>query len=233
MAAARRGEALPGGDESGPGLLRGPRSRSMPSSFHSTARCSPKGSVRRNSSRGRGTFPRRSTSPHRLHVRFARQHPGPSGPVRRRSRRTRATPRMVPKPLTLPTASCRRCGRTPSGVLCAADPDHPARREGDHDLRAFRSLVEDFRRLEPRAYRYAAKILAATLFVGYASTDSADPGMSVMITPDRSRPAAQAAAAHLPARSGTHAASSPMAAKRPSWPTASSGPSLRRNRPSF
>ena len=62
----------------------------------------------------------------------------------------------------------------------------------------FRSLVEEARRLEREGIPgHEAKILAATLFVGCAWTDSPDTGMSVMITADGSRAAAQAAAVHL------------------------------------
>lgn len=62
----------------------------------------------------------------------------------------------------------------------------------------FRSLVEEARRLERQGVPgHEAKILAATIFVGCAWTDSLDTGMSVMITADGSRAAAQAAAVHL------------------------------------
>ena len=62
----------------------------------------------------------------------------------------------------------------------------------------FRSLVEEARRLEREGVPgHEAKILAATLFVGCAWTDLPDTGMSVMITADGSRAAAQAAAVHL------------------------------------
>ena len=62
----------------------------------------------------------------------------------------------------------------------------------------FRSLVEEARRLEREGLPgHEAKILAATLFVGCAWTDSPDTGMSVMITADGSRAAARAAAVHL------------------------------------
>ena len=62
----------------------------------------------------------------------------------------------------------------------------------------FRSLVEEARRLEREGVPgHEAKILAATIFVGCAWTDSPDTGMSVMITADGSRAAAQAAAVHL------------------------------------
>ncbi len=62
----------------------------------------------------------------------------------------------------------------------------------------FRSLVEEARRLEREGMPgHEAKILAATIFVGCAWTDSPDTGMSVMITADGSRAAAQAAAVHL------------------------------------
>jgi microcystin degradation protein MlrC len=62
----------------------------------------------------------------------------------------------------------------------------------------FRSLVEEARRLEREGVPgHEAKILAATIFVGCAWTDSADTGMSVMITADGSRAVAQAAAVHL------------------------------------
>jgi microcystin degradation protein MlrC len=65
----------------------------------------------------------------------------------------------------------------------------------------FRSLVEEARRLEREGLPgQAAKILAATLFVGCAWTDSPDTGMSVMITADGSRAAARAAAVHLARR---------------------------------
>jgi microcystin degradation protein MlrC len=62
----------------------------------------------------------------------------------------------------------------------------------------FRSLVEEARRLEREGVPgQEAKILAVTIFVGCAWTDSPDTGMSVMITADGSRAAAQAAAVHL------------------------------------
>ncbi len=62
----------------------------------------------------------------------------------------------------------------------------------------FRSLVEEARKLEREGMPgHEAKILAATLFVGCAWTDSPDTGMSVMITADGSRAAARAAAAYL------------------------------------
>ncbi len=65
----------------------------------------------------------------------------------------------------------------------------------------FRSLVEDARRLEREGVPgHDAKILAATIFVGCAWTDSADTGMSVMITADGSPAAARAAAGHLARR---------------------------------
>jgi microcystin degradation protein MlrC len=62
----------------------------------------------------------------------------------------------------------------------------------------FRSLVEEARHVERDGIPgHAAKILAATLFVGCAWTDSPDTGMSVMITADGSRTAARAAAIAL------------------------------------
>jgi microcystin degradation protein MlrC len=62
----------------------------------------------------------------------------------------------------------------------------------------FRSLVEEARRVEREGVPgHEAKILAATLFVGCAWTDSPDTGMSVMITADGSRAAARAGAIHL------------------------------------
>ncbi|HNQ87487.1 MAG TPA: M81 family metallopeptidase [Verrucomicrobiota bacterium] len=62
----------------------------------------------------------------------------------------------------------------------------------------FRSLVEEARRLEHEGLPgHEAKILAATLFVGCAWTDSPDTGMSVMVTADGSRATARAAAIHL------------------------------------
>jgi len=65
----------------------------------------------------------------------------------------------------------------------------------------FRSLVEEARRLEREGVPgHEAKILAATLFIGCAWTDSPDTGMSVMITADGSRAAARAAAIHLARR---------------------------------
>jgi microcystin degradation protein MlrC len=65
----------------------------------------------------------------------------------------------------------------------------------------FRSLVEAARRVEREGVPgHAAKILAATLFVGCAWTDSPDTGMSVMITADGSRAAARAAAIQLAKR---------------------------------
>ncbi len=62
----------------------------------------------------------------------------------------------------------------------------------------FGSLVEEARRIEREGVPgYKHRILAATLFVGCAWTDAPDTGMSVMITADNSREAAQAAAIHL------------------------------------
>jgi microcystin degradation protein MlrC len=62
----------------------------------------------------------------------------------------------------------------------------------------FRSLVEEARRVEREGVPgHPERILAATLFVGCAWTDSPDTGMSVMITADGSRHAARAAAIHL------------------------------------
>jgi microcystin degradation protein MlrC len=62
----------------------------------------------------------------------------------------------------------------------------------------FGSLVEEARRVERDGIPgYTQRILAATLFVGCAWTDSPDTGMSVMITADGSRRAAQAAAVYL------------------------------------
>jgi microcystin degradation protein MlrC len=62
----------------------------------------------------------------------------------------------------------------------------------------FRSLVEEARRLEREGLpSHEARILAATIFVGCAWTDSPDTGMSVMITADGSQAAARAAAVHL------------------------------------
>jgi microcystin degradation protein MlrC len=65
----------------------------------------------------------------------------------------------------------------------------------------FRSLVEEARRIEREGVPgHKERILAATLFVGYAWTDSPDTGMSVMITADGSKAAARAAAIHLAKR---------------------------------
>ncbi len=65
----------------------------------------------------------------------------------------------------------------------------------------FGSLVEEARRLEREGIAgQRAKILAATLFVGCAWTDSPDTGMSVVVTADGSRAAAQAAAVQLARR---------------------------------
>ncbi len=62
----------------------------------------------------------------------------------------------------------------------------------------FRSLVEEARRLEREGVPgHAARILAATLFVGCAWTDAPDTGMSVMVTADGLQAAARAAAIHL------------------------------------
>jgi microcystin degradation protein MlrC len=62
----------------------------------------------------------------------------------------------------------------------------------------FRSLVEEARRVEREGVPgHTARILAATLFVGCAWTDSPDTGMSVMVTADGSRAAARAAAVYL------------------------------------
>jgi microcystin degradation protein MlrC len=65
----------------------------------------------------------------------------------------------------------------------------------------FRSLVEEARRLEREGVPgHDARILAATLFVGCAWTDSPDTGMAAMVTADGSRAAARAAAVHLARR---------------------------------
>jgi microcystin degradation protein MlrC len=62
----------------------------------------------------------------------------------------------------------------------------------------FHALVEEARRLEREGVPgHAAKILAATIFVGCAWTDSPDTGMSIMITADGAQAAARAAAVHL------------------------------------
>jgi microcystin degradation protein MlrC len=62
----------------------------------------------------------------------------------------------------------------------------------------FRSLVEEARTLEREGIAgHEEKILAATIFVGCAWTDSPDTGMSVMVTADGSRDAARAAAVYL------------------------------------
>ncbi len=65
----------------------------------------------------------------------------------------------------------------------------------------FRSLVEEARRLEREGLAgHQARILAATLFVGCAWTDSPDTGMSVMVTADGTRATARVAAIHLARR---------------------------------
>jgi microcystin degradation protein MlrC len=65
----------------------------------------------------------------------------------------------------------------------------------------FGSLVEEARRLEREGVPgHEVRILAATIFVGCAWTDSTDTGMSVMITADGSRGAARAAAVYLARR---------------------------------
>lgn len=62
----------------------------------------------------------------------------------------------------------------------------------------FHSLVEETRRLERDGMPgHAAKILAATLFVGCAWTDSADTGMAAVVTADGSAETARAAAVYL------------------------------------
>ncbi|HUT34466.1 MAG TPA: M81 family metallopeptidase [Planctomycetota bacterium] len=62
----------------------------------------------------------------------------------------------------------------------------------------FGSLVAEARRIEREGIAgHGERILAATLFVGCAWTDSPDTGMAVMITADGSRAAARAAAIHL------------------------------------
>ena len=64
-----------------------------------------------------------------------------------------------------------------------------------------RTLVDEARRIEREGVTgHPARILAATIFVGCAWTDSPDTGMSVMITADGSRKAARAAAIHLAGR---------------------------------
>lgn len=61
-----------------------------------------------------------------------------------------------------------------------------------------RSLVAEARRLEQEGVPgYKEKILAVTLFVGCAWTDSPDTGMAAVVTADGSAPAARAAATHL------------------------------------
>lgn len=60
------------------------------------------------------------------------------------------------------------------------------------------SLVAEARRLEREGVPgHKERILAVTLFVGCAWTDSPDTGMSVVVTADGSAAAARAAAAHL------------------------------------
>jgi microcystin degradation protein MlrC len=62
----------------------------------------------------------------------------------------------------------------------------------------FHSLVEEAKRLEREGLPgHKAKILAATLFVGCAWTDSPDTGMAAMVTADGSRETARATAIHL------------------------------------
>ncbi len=62
----------------------------------------------------------------------------------------------------------------------------------------FRSLVEEARRIEREGVRGRdERILAATIFVGCAWTDSPDTGMSVMVTAHGSRATARAAAIEL------------------------------------
>lgn len=62
----------------------------------------------------------------------------------------------------------------------------------------FGSLVEEAKRIEKDGIPgYSQRILAATLFVGCAWTDSFDTGMSVMVTADGSREAARSAAVLL------------------------------------
>ncbi len=62
----------------------------------------------------------------------------------------------------------------------------------------FRSLVEEARKLEREGIAgHEEKILAATIFVGCAWTDSPDTGMSVMVTADGSQEAARDAAVYL------------------------------------
>ena len=62
----------------------------------------------------------------------------------------------------------------------------------------FRSLVERARQLERTGVAgHEGRILAATVFVGCAWTDSIDTGMSVVVTADGSRAAARAAAVEI------------------------------------
>jgi len=64
-----------------------------------------------------------------------------------------------------------------------------------------RSLVAEARRIEGEGLPgHTARILAATIFVGCAWTDSPDTGMAVTVTADGSREAARAAAIHLARR---------------------------------
>jgi microcystin degradation protein MlrC len=64
-----------------------------------------------------------------------------------------------------------------------------------------KSLEEEARRIEREGIPgHKAKILAVTIFVACAWTDSQDTGMSVMITADGSREAARAAAVHMARR---------------------------------
>jgi len=63
------------------------------------------------------------------------------------------------------------------------------------------SLVAEARRIEREGLPgHAARVLAATIFVGCAWTDSPDTGMAVTVTSDGSRAAARAAAIHLARR---------------------------------
>ena len=65
----------------------------------------------------------------------------------------------------------------------------------------FCSLVEEARGMEREGVPgHGARILAATLFVGCAWTDSPDTGMAAVVTADGSQAAARAAAVHLARR---------------------------------
>ncbi len=163
--------------------------------------------------------------------------PGPHGPVRRHSRRPQDRPAHGWGPdrrSGRPHSAGHARGQGASGLLRAADPDDPARREGDDDLGAFpvarrgSSADRAGRRARPPGEDSGGDALCRLRLDRFARHRHVR---------DRHR---RRLAGQLPgpprciwlARYGTPAASSHTAAKLRNWRTASARPWRRRNRPS-